>query len=83
MVYKKTHSHILLYKNKSELQYSKPEYVIKRYAIRFIIIYKNWFLSFQQNAIVLVLVAMATDFEHRLDCAAEFNKPVKFQANPL
>ena len=43
----------------------------------------NWLLSFQQKAIILVSVAMATDFEHKLNCADEFYKPVKFQANPL
>ena len=39
-------------------------------------------MSFQKKAIVLVLVAMATDFEHKWNCADEFYKPVKFQANP-
>ena len=43
----------------------------------------NWFLSFQQKTVVLVLVAMATDFEHKVNYADEFYKPVKFQANPL
>ena len=40
-------------------------------------------MSFQQKAIVFVSVAMATDFEHKLNNADEFYKPVKFQANPL
>ena len=43
----------------------------------------NWLLSFQQKAIVLILVAMATDFEHKFSCADKFYKPVQFQANPL
>ena len=40
-------------------------------------------LSFQQKTIFLVLVAMATSFEPKLNCADEFYEPVKFQANPL
>ena len=43
----------------------------------------NWLLSFQQKAIVLILVAMAMDFEDKLNCTDEFCKPVKFQGNPL
>ena len=46
-------------------------------------LYKQWLLSFQQKAIVLVSVAMAKDFEKKLNCADEFYKPVKFQAKPL
>ena len=38
---------------------------------------------FQGKAIVLVSVAMATDFDHKLNRADEFYKHVKFQANPL
>ena len=34
-------------------------------------------------AVVLVSVAVATDFEHKLNRADEFYKPVKFQANPV
>ena len=37
----------------------------------------------QQNAIVLILIAMATDFEHKSNRSDEFHKPVNFQANPL
>ena len=33
--------------------------------------------------IVLVLVAMTTDFENKLKCADEFYKPLKFLANAL
>ena len=40
-------------------------------------------MSFQQKAIVLVSVVMATDFEHKLSGADEFYKHVKFQANSL
>ena len=40
-------------------------------------------MSFQQKAIVLVSITMGTDFEHKLNCADEFYKPVKFQADPL
>ena len=40
-------------------------------------------MSFQQKLIVLVLVAMATDFEHKLNCADELYQPAKFEANPL
>ena len=43
----------------------------------------NWLLSFQQKAIVLISVAMATNFEHKLNCAEEFYKLAKFQANIL
>ena len=43
----------------------------------------NWLLSFQQKAIVLASVALATDFERMLNYADEFYKPVKFQANQL
>ena len=46
-------------------------------------LYNNSLLSFQQKAIVLVSVAMKMDFEHKLNCADEFYKRVKFQANPL
>ena len=35
-------------------------------------------MSFQQKNIVFVLVAMETDFENKLNCTDEFNKPVKF-----
>ena len=44
-------------------------------------LYKQLALTFQQKAIVLILVAMATDFEHNSNCSDEFYKPVKFQAN--
>ena len=40
-------------------------------------------MTFQQKVIVLVLVAMSTDFEHKSNCSDEFYKPVKFQTNPL
>ena len=43
----------------------------------------NWLLTFQQKVIVLILVAMATDFEHKSNRSDEFYKPVQFQANPL
>ena len=43
-------------------------------------LYKQLDLFFQQQVIVLVLVAMAMEFEHKLDCADEFYKPAKFQA---
>ena len=43
----------------------------------------NWLLSLQQKAIVLILAAMATDFEHKFNCADEFYKHVQFEANPL
>ena len=36
-------------------------------------------MSFQQNAIVFVLVAMVTNIERMMNCADEFYKPVKFQ----
>ena len=48
-----------------------------------IYLYKHWLLSFQQKAIVLVLVAMTTDFEHKLNCADELDQPLKSEANPL
>ena len=35
-------------------------------------------MSFQQKATVLASVAMATDFEHKLDLPNEFYKPVKY-----
>ena len=55
--------------------------LIEKSSIHFI---NNWLLSFQQKAIVLVLVAMATDFEQKLNSADEFYKPaIFFQANPL
>ena len=40
-------------------------------------------MSFQQKAIVLISVAMATNFEHKLNGAEEFYKLAKFQANTL
>ena len=40
-------------------------------------------MSFQQNTIVLIPVAMATNFEHKLNGAEEFYKLAKFQANTL
>ena len=46
-------------------------------------LYKQLAFVFQQKALVLDSVAMATDFEHKLDHADEFYKHVKFQANPL
>ena len=36
---------------------------------------------YKRLAIVLVLVAMTTDFEHKLNHADKLYKPVKFQAN--
>ena len=48
-----------------------------------LLVFHSSFFIFQQKAIVLVLVTMATDFEHKLNCADDFCKPVKFQANPL
>ena len=46
-------------------------------------LYKQLAFVFSTKAIVLASVAMAMDFEHKLDYADEFYKPVKFQANPL
>ena len=40
-------------------------------------------MSFQQNTIVLISVAMATNFEHKLNGAEEFYKLAKFQAITL
>ena len=54
--------------------------LIEKLSVHF---YKQLALSFQQKAIVLVLVAIAADFEHKLNCADKFDKPVKFQANLL
>ena len=45
-------------------------------------LYKQLAFVFSKKTIVLFLVAMATDFEHKFNCADEFYKPVKFQANP-
>ena len=46
-------------------------------------LYKQLAFVFSTKGHFLVSVAMATDFEHKLNCADEFYKPVKFQANPL
>ena len=46
-------------------------------------LYKQLAFVFSIKGIVLVIVATARDFEHKLNCADKFFKPVKFQANPL
>ena len=46
----------------------------------FIHLHKQLAFSFQQKAIVLVLVAKATYFQHKLNCVDKFYKPVEFQA---
>ena len=46
-------------------------------------LHKQLAFDFSTKGIVLLLVAMATDFEHTSNRSDEFYKPVKFQANPL